>query len=71
MINSDLPEYVAYSEDEYIEKIHYWSNHPEEIKNLKKDVRNKFVNGHVCNYKEFVGNFEDKLIETYKNHKWK
>jgi len=71
MINSDLPEYVTFSVDEYVEKVHYWSTHLEELKDLKKTVRDKFVNGHICNYKEFVENFEDKLIETYKNHKWK
>lgn len=71
MINANLPEYVAFSVDDYIEKVKYWSNNLEELRDLKKTVRDKFVNGHICNYKEFVGDLEDKLIETYKNHKWK
>lgn len=70
MINSDLPEYVCLSEEEYIEKVGYFSTHLEELKDLKKTVRNKFVNGHVCNYPEFVNELEDKLLLTYKTHSW-
>jgi predicted O-linked N-acetylglucosamine transferase (SPINDLY family) len=70
MTNSDLKEYVTYSEDEYINKAVYFSKNINKLKNLKKEVRNKFVNGAVCDYKGFVGEFEDTIINLYKNHKW-
>lgn len=70
MINSDLKEYVTFSEEEYIEKIQYFSTHLDELKDLKKSVRNKFVNGPICNYKQYVNDFEDLLLNSYKNHVW-
>jgi predicted O-linked N-acetylglucosamine transferase (SPINDLY family) len=69
MINSDLPEYVCLNEEEYINKVEYFSTHLEELKNLKQAVRDKFVKG-ICDYPRFVGELEDKLLNTYKNHKW-
>jgi predicted O-linked N-acetylglucosamine transferase (SPINDLY family) len=70
MINSGLPEYVTFSEDEYINKIRYYSTHLDELKDLKKTVRDKFMNGHVCDYLGFVKEFEEMLTSTYKIHKW-
>jgi len=70
MINSDLPEYVCLSDNELIEKVEYFSTHLEELKDLKKTVRNKFIKGPICNYKQFVGDLENLLLNTYKNHKW-
>jgi protein O-GlcNAc transferase len=70
MINSDLEEYVVFSEDEFINKVEYFSLNLDKLKNLKTTVRDKFINGHVCNYTEFASEFEDKLLDTYKNHKW-
>lgn len=69
MINSDLHEYVCLNEDEYIQKIKYYSTHLDELSSLKQTVRNKFVNG-ICNYTEFVNDFEDLLLKTYKEHSW-
>lgn len=68
MINSGLSEYVAFSEEDLINKVEYFSTHLDELKNLKVNTRNKFVNGHVCNYSEFVNDFENMLLTTYKNH---
>lgn len=70
MINSALPEYVCLNEEDYIEKIKYFSTHLDELSSLKKDVRNKFVNGPICNYKQYVNDFEDLLLNTYKEHNW-
>ncbi len=70
MVNSGLPEYVCLSKEEYINKVEYFSTHLDELKDLKKTVRNKFVNGHVCNYTKFVNDLEDKLLLAYKNHSW-
>ena len=70
MINSDLPEYVCLSESEYINKVEYFSTHLEELKDLKKNVRSKFINSPICNYTEYVNDFEDLLLKTYREHKW-
>jgi protein O-GlcNAc transferase len=70
MKNSNLPEYVSYSQDEYIKKAVEFANSIDTLSSLKQDVRNKFVNGHICNYTQFVDEFEDLLINVYKNHKW-
>jgi predicted O-linked N-acetylglucosamine transferase (SPINDLY family) len=70
MKNCGLDEFVAYSQDEYIQKAAYFANNLDKFKNIKKVVRNAFINGPICDYSSFVNEFEDKLVETYKNHKW-
>jgi len=68
MINSNLSEYVVFSEEEFINKVEYFSNNLDKLQNLKKNVRDKFINGHVCDYTGFVNEFEDKLIKVYSKH---
>jgi protein O-GlcNAc transferase len=68
--NSDLEDFVTYSEEEYIQKCIDYSEIIESLDTLKRDVRGKFINGHVCNYPEFIENFQDILLKTYKNHSW-
>lgn len=36
---------------------------------LKKEIRNKFLNGFVCNKKEYLLKFENLLINLYNNYK--
>jgi protein O-GlcNAc transferase len=70
MINSELPEYVCLSEEEYINKVEYYQNNLDKLINLKQYVRDKFVKN-VCDYTRFVNELEDKLLYVYKNHsKW-
>ena len=69
MVNSDLPEYVCLSEEEYINKVEYYANNLDQLVNLKQDVRDKFVKN-ICDYPRFVNELEDKLLTVYKNHKW-
>jgi protein O-GlcNAc transferase len=70
MINCDLEEYVVFDEDQYIEKIKSFSENLETLKDLKTSVRKKFLDGPISNHQQFTNEFEDKLITTYKNHKW-
>jgi len=70
MKNSGLPEYVAYSQEEYISKAVEYANNFAALSNLKKEVRSKFVNGAVCDYSGFVDEFEDQLVSIYQNHNW-
>jgi len=70
MKNCGLDEYVTMTQEEYINKAVYFANNYKLLTNLKRDVRRKFVNGPICNYKEFCDNFETTLLDLYKNHKW-
>ena len=70
MRNCGLDEYVTESQEEYIERAVWIANHPEELVGLKLKVRDAFVNGPICDYKSFTDEFENKLINTYKAHKW-
>jgi len=70
MKNCGLDEYVTYSQEEYISKAVYFANNINKLTNLKREVRDAFVNGPICNYTEFTNEFEDKLFNTYKTHKW-
>lgn len=69
--NSNLSEFVAYSEQEYIDKAISFANKASDFVNLKERVRESFVKGYVCNYSQFNDDFENKLLDTYKNHPWK
>ena len=70
MKNCGLDEYVTYTENEYVERAVQFSKKLDKLINLKKTVRNNFVHSPICNYKQFTSDFEDKLIDIYKNHKW-
>lgn len=70
MKNSNLSEFVTYSKKEYIKKAVAFANSPNSFSTLKVDTRNKFLSGSVCNYSEFIDDFENKIISTYKNHSW-
>jgi predicted O-linked N-acetylglucosamine transferase (SPINDLY family) len=67
MINSDLKEYVTYSIDEYVDKAIDLSK---SFSESKQGIRDKFLNGNVCDYPAFIDDFENTLIETYLKHKW-
>jgi protein O-GlcNAc transferase len=70
MINSGHSEYIAFSEDEYVEKIKNSSLNLKKLKDLKKTIRKDFVNGNVCNYTDYVNDFENLLLNTYRDHAW-
>jgi predicted O-linked N-acetylglucosamine transferase (SPINDLY family) len=70
MKNCGLSEYVAYSEQAYVDKAVHFAKDLNKLQNLKMQVRNSFVHSPICNYKQFTGELEDKLIDIYKNHKW-
>jgi predicted O-linked N-acetylglucosamine transferase (SPINDLY family) len=66
--NSDLDEYICYTKDEMIEKINglskrgdkYWSG-------LKGSVRDRFINGRVCDKGEYMRNLEGLLEKLYSS----
>lgn len=65
--NSDLEDFVAYTREEYIQKaINYGNSPPKDLSNLKVQIRKKFVDGHVCNTRQFVNEFENTIITLFK-----
>ena len=70
LINSGLEDYVVFSTEEYVNKIYQLSENLENLNCLKQNVREQFVKGPICNYQNFLNNFENLLLHTYKSHKW-
>lgn len=65
--NSSLDEYIIhnYNLQQYIHNLLnkdklYWSN-------LKNDTRKKFLNGYVCNYSNYLKDFQIKLKDCVSN----
>lgn len=70
LINSNLDYYVCKSQDEILEKIlKLVEKSKEYFLELKNKIRNNFLNGNVCNKKEYMKNFESLLIDLYNTHK--
>ena len=68
--NSNLDFYVCNTQEEIFEKLLILENKPIEFwKNLKEDVRYKFLNGNVCNKKEYMKNIENLFIELFNKHR--
>ena len=61
--NSDLDFYVVNSEEEMICKIKELKT--KDIKELKIDTRSKFLNGKVCDSKEYMKNIQTLLLDLY------
>lgn len=70
MKNSNMPDFVAYSNEDYINKAVTFANNIQALSDLKVKTRSNFVNGAVCDYKGFVDEFEDTMISLYQKHKW-
>ncbi|NDC95394.1 hypothetical protein EB118_15830 [bacterium] len=68
--NSDLHEFVTNTHDDMVNRAVHFDKNRDLLQNLKHNVRHKFVNGAVCNYTQFVDEFETKILDLYKNHKW-
>jgi predicted O-linked N-acetylglucosamine transferase (SPINDLY family) len=70
MKNCGLDEYVTYSQEEYIQKAVWFANNWNSLSGLKQRVRDSFVKGPICDYTGFTDEFENKLFDLYKKHKW-
>ena len=66
--NSGLDFYICNSVNEIIEKIKILEEKPIEFwKTNKQNVREHFLNGKVCNKKEYVKNVQELFIKLYKH----
>jgi predicted O-linked N-acetylglucosamine transferase (SPINDLY family) len=70
MKNCGLNEYVTCSQKEYIDKAVWFANNINKLTGLKQRVRDAFINGPICDYTGFTDEFENKLVDLYKKHKW-
>ena len=69
MYYSELPEYITFSEDEFVAKVKFFANNVDLLRDLKPTVRQKFIKN-ICDYPTFVREFEDMLLNVYATHKW-
>ena len=68
--NSDLSFYVCDNTEEIIDKIKILYKKPIEFwKTNKEIVKNKFLNGFVCNKKEYLKNIEELFVQLFNKHK--
>ena len=68
--NSDMDFYICNSTEEMIEKIKELENKPIEFwKKCPETIRQQFLNGKVCNKKEYMKNLETLFLDLYNKHK--
>jgi protein O-GlcNAc transferase len=68
--NSDLDFYVCDTTDEIIDKIQILLDKPIEFwKTNKEIVKNKFLNGLVCNKTEYMKNIQKVFVDLFNKHK--
>lgn len=68
--NSDLDFYVCDTTDEIIDKIQILLDKPIEFwKTNKEIVKNKFLNGLVCDSKTYMHNIEELFTDLFLKHK--
>jgi protein O-GlcNAc transferase len=68
--NSNLDFYVCNSTEEIIKKIKILEDKPIEFwKTNKQNIRNKFLNGAVCDQKLYMKNIQDVFVELYNKHR--
>ena len=69
--NSNMEYFVCNNIDEIIVKLEKFENKPVTFwNNLKNKTREQFLNGKVCDKKEYMNNMESMLVELYNKHKF-
>lgn len=68
--NSDLDFYICHNTEEIIKKIKILEDKSIDFwKTNKQNIRNKFLNGKVCNQKLYMKNIQELFIELYNKHR--
>ncbi|WPU24862.1 methyltransferase [Cedecea neteri] len=62
-----MGQFIAKSEQEYIDKALYWQDRKEELNTLRKNMRNNIPSGEK-NDPEIVGSFEKALRQVWRNY---
>lgn len=67
--NSNLEEYICYSQNDIFKKLDNLLNQPHEFWNhFKNNIQTKFLNGKVCNQTLYIKNIQNLFIDLYKKH---
>lgn len=67
---SNLNEYIFNNKEELFDKLKQLHNKDDEFwKNLKSETKNKFLNGKVCDQKEYMKNFKQLLNNVLQQAK--
>lgn len=68
--NSDMEYYICNNTETVINKIQELEKKPLEFwKTLKNDTRKQFLDGKVCDKKEYMYNLENMFVELFNKHK--
>ena len=67
LMNMDLPELIAHSEQEYVDIAVNLANNKNKIVEYKNTIREKFLN--LMNEKRFASEFDELLLDTFNKHK--
>jgi predicted O-linked N-acetylglucosamine transferase (SPINDLY family) len=62
--NSNLDEYVCYSEEELYTKIKLFEKKSKDV-TFKNSIRNTFLNGNVCQKTQYMDNIQELFISLY------
>ena len=67
--NSDMDNYICQNTDEILVKIKELESNPIEFwKELKENTRHQFLNGNVCNQKEYMKDLENLFVDLFNKH---
>ena len=66
--NLNLEKYIAYSHEEYIEKVIELANNEDELKKLHITIRNKMLKTDLGDSNNFTKNIENAYIDIMKKY---
>lgn len=67
LTNAGVPELIAYSQDEYIEKAVSLANDRKKIQDYSETLRRKLISSSLLKHREFLEDFENKMRETLRS----
>ena len=62
-----LEDFICKTKEDYINKIVYWYNHQEELKQLSKTIREQFQNSLMCKPAEWMVGYEKALNKVWND----
>jgi protein O-GlcNAc transferase len=69
LTNAGLEDWIASSEEEYIDKAILFSSDIKKLEALRKSLRQKLLSSPLFDANKFVSNFEKSLIRVWQEHK--
>jgi len=66
LMNSDNPDWVARSREEYVEIACKLASEPEKLSQIRHSLRNKMATSPICDGKKFTENMQTTLLNIFK-----